>query len=394
MAFAMKILMLAPQPFFEPRGTPLSVLGRLKALSELGHKVDLVTYHVGQNVAIPHVVIFRTPKIGIIRTISVGPSAKKLLLDMFVMAKAIRMLWKERYDLLHTHEEASFFGILLAKFFSVPHLYDMHSSLPQQLSNFRYSRFRPLLVLFQWLEQRVINSSDAVITICPALEAYARKINAQIPHVMIENVATDVDQGCIREEDVQKFSFAHGLDGGKIVVYAGTLEPYQGIDLLIESARIVAAQRLDVIFLLMGGKPEQIQHYKEKVDRIGLSKFFRFTGIRPPNEVRIAVRLSDILVSPRTSGTNTPLKIYSYLRAGKPIVATNLYTHTQVLNEEVSVLVEPEPTALAEGILSVLNDPASAKQMGRRAGEFFEHRYSFERFLQKTRAILESTAPG
>ena len=70
---------------------------------------------------------------------------------------------------------------------------------------------------------------------------------------------------------------------------------------------------------------------------MGLSKFFRFTGIRPPSEVRTAVHLCDILVSPRTSGTNTPLKIYSYLRSGKPIVATNLYTHTQVLNEEVSV---------------------------------------------------------
>jgi len=51
----MKILMIAPQPFFEPRGTPFSVLGRLKAFSELGHEVDLVTYHVGQDVVIPKV---------------------------------------------------------------------------------------------------------------------------------------------------------------------------------------------------------------------------------------------------------------------------------------------------------------------------------------------------
>ena len=51
--------MIAPQPFFEPRGTPFSVLGRLRALSELGHEVDLVTYHVGRDVPVANVRIIR-----------------------------------------------------------------------------------------------------------------------------------------------------------------------------------------------------------------------------------------------------------------------------------------------------------------------------------------------
>ena len=64
-----------------------------------------------------------------------------------------------------------------------------------------------------------------------------------------------------------------------------------------------------------------------------------FTGQQPAREIPGFVRPRDVLVSPRIRGTNTPLKIYSYLRSGKPIVATNLLTHTQVLTPEVARLV-------------------------------------------------------
>ena len=66
----MKILMLAPEPFFESRGTPISVLGRLRALSTLGHEVDLVTYHLGENVSIPGMTIHRIPRVPLVRSMS------------------------------------------------------------------------------------------------------------------------------------------------------------------------------------------------------------------------------------------------------------------------------------------------------------------------------------
>ncbi len=43
----MRILMIAPEPFFEPRGTPFSEYHRIRALLDLGHTVDLVTYPFG-----------------------------------------------------------------------------------------------------------------------------------------------------------------------------------------------------------------------------------------------------------------------------------------------------------------------------------------------------------
>ena len=66
-----------------------------------------------------------------------------------------------------------------------------------------------------------------------------------------------------------------------------------------------------------------------------------------------------MLASPRIRGTNTPLKIYSYLRSGKPIVATNLITHTQVLTPDIALLVEPEAEAFAAGLARLIDDPAA-----------------------------------
>ncbi len=385
----MRILMIAPQPFFQPRGTPFSVLGRLKALSYLEHEVDLLTYHVGQDVVIPGVRIFRTASIGFIRDIPIGPSWMKPFLDILLFVKAFSMLRKGHYELLHTHEEACFFGILLARLFGIRHLYDMHSSLPQQLGNFRFTRFRPLIRLFEWLEQRTINTSNALITICPALEEHIRKTNGHIPHVMIENVASEEDPQAVTEEEVRAFKTAHSLMEKNIVLYTGTFEPYQGLDLLIASAEQVLHRYKNVLFLFVGGKPEQIRRYQNLVQERGLAPYFRFPGKRPPEEMPRWINLSDVLVSPRSSGTNTPLKIYTYLRSGKPIVATNLYTHTQVLNPDISVLVEPSPESMAQGILTVLEDAALAQQLGQQAQQLFEDVYSFRTFVQKTEQVLQ-----
>jgi glycosyltransferase involved in cell wall biosynthesis len=387
--------MLAPQPFFEPRGTPFSVLGRLKALSALGHEVDLVTYHVGQDVSIPGVVIHRTWRVPFIKRVKIGPSLPKLFLDFLLLVKAVQLLRKNRYDLLHTHEEASFFGIMLARLFRIRHLYDMHSSLTQQLSNFRYSKFKPLVNTFGWLERKVINSSDAVITICPALEDYVKQLNSLVPEVMIENVTMEADPANLAEEQIRPFQARYPeLVGRKIVLYAGTFEPYQGLDLIVASAQDIIQRHNDVLFLMVGGNPEQVRHYEKQVANYGLSSHFLFTGNRPPAEVPVFARLSQVLVSPRVDGTNTPLKIYSYLYSGKPVVATNLYTHTQVLNSNIAVLVDPDADSLARGVLSVLDDEDRAADLGIRARQDFESNYTYQRYLDKTEYALRAAAYG
>lgn len=380
--------MIAPQPFFEDRGTPISVLGRLKALSDLGYTVDLLTYPIGADVSVPGVTIYRTMGLPFINKVRIGPSLKKALLDVMLLAKAFRMLKRKSYRLLHTHEEAGFFSIVLKRIFHIPHLYDMHSSLPQQLTHFSFFRHPLLVKIFSLLETMVLRSSDAIITICPALSEYVKDLAPALPQVIIENVPTGNNSVSGKDpEECTRLFKAHS--GKHIILYTGNLESYQGIDLLIHSAKQVAEKCRDVLFVILGGEPNHIRFYQETVNRLGLSDYFYFTGKRPYNEVPFYINRCDILVSPRIRGTNTPLKIYDYLKSGKPIVATDLYTHTQVLNPDVAELVAPEAIFLAQGILKLLMDNDRSNTLGRQAQKLFHLQYSYPRFVDKTAEAYE-----
>jgi glycosyltransferase involved in cell wall biosynthesis len=378
----MKILMIAPQPFFEPRGTPISVFQRLHGLSSLGHEVDLVTYHIGKDVEIPGVSIHRAPRIPGIDKVKIGPSFAKIPLDIVLFLKTIWMLITRRYDVIHSHEEAAFMAVILAALFRLPHIYDMHSSLPQQLAASKFGKYHFLVKIFEILENFVIKTCDVVLTIGSDLEDYVLFINRQANHIRIENIAVHSDteqQGPTASDLKQKFN----LNGALSIVYTGTFERYQGLDILFESLQTVTQQQPHVKLVMVGGKPEQVAQCKDKVANMGLADHVVFTGIVPLDESLQYLELADILASPRSEGLSVPLKIYSYLHSGKPTVATNIVAHTQILNEETAVIVEPNAEAYAHGILRLIENPTLRHKIGQQACAYAQREFSKEGYLSK-----------
>ncbi|MBN2010330.1 glycosyltransferase family 4 protein [candidate division KSB1 bacterium] len=383
----MKVLMIAPQPFFQPRGTPISVLHRLNTLSKLGHEIDLVTYHLGENIPIKNVNYHRMIRLPFVKKIKIGPSKTKIILDVFVILKTLQLLLTKKYDMIHSHEEAGFFATTFAKWFKLPHLYDMHSSLPQQLTNFKFTRLRPLIRMFDKLEENTVTGADAVITICPELYNYVNEHFPQVKQMLIENVADN--STVFSNETAPELSIreTHNVNGEMIILYSGTFEPYQGIDLLIESGKAVVEKHKNVKFLLVGGHADQIASYKAKVADAKLDPYFVFAGQVQPNMVPKYLAASDILVTPRLEGNNTPLKIYEYLRAGKPIIATNHITHTQVLNDDVAALTDVSAESFASGILRVIEDESYRTRIAENAKNLADEKYSYEVYVKKTQAI-------
>jgi glycosyltransferase involved in cell wall biosynthesis len=388
--------MIAPEPFFEPRGTPFSEFHRIRALIELGHTVDLVTYPFGQNVSLPGLRIFRCLRPPFIRRVRIGPSFAKLPLDLCLTLTVLRRALAERYDAVHSHEEGSFVGVVVASVLGVPHLYDMHSSLPQQLTNFAFSRSRLLAGVFDRLERFVIRKSRVVIVICPHLEETVRAIDASVPTVLIEN---SPGSGASPVAGTgSRIRTELGLaEGSPMVLYTGTFEVYQGMDLLFDAAAHVARARPDVRFVLAGGQPDQIAKAKSQAASAGAAGALVFAGQRPADEIPAFLDAADVLVSPRSSGTNTPLKLYQYLRSGRPIVATRLLTHTQVLDDEVAILAEPTAGSFGDAILQAIASPERSRAMGERARHLAETKYSYDAYLNRTRkacALLAGeTAP-
>jgi len=389
----MKVLMIAPQPFFQPRGTPISVLHRLNTLSRLGHKIDLVTYHLGENIPIQNVTYRRMVNLPFVKKIKIGPSTTKIFLDIFLLLKSLKLLITNRYDVIHSHEEAGFFATWLAKIFGTRHLYDMHSSLPQQLTNFKYSKFKPLIKMFELLERNTITNANAVITICPELFNYVNEKFPSKKQMLIENVA---DNSVIFGEEKKSLNIRdkYNVKHKTLVLYSGTLEPYQGIDLLIKSSKIVLQKNKDVVFMVVGGHADQIDQYKKMAEDYGVLDSYIFTGQVKPYEVKDYLEAADILVTPRIEGNNTPLKIYEYLRSGRPIVATNHITHTQVLDTNVSVLTEPNAKAFASGISRILNDDELKRAIIENALKLSEDKYSYQAYINKTESIYSVLGNG
>jgi glycosyltransferase involved in cell wall biosynthesis len=177
-----------------------------------------------------------------------------------------------------------------------------------------------------------------------------------------------------------------GLDPkAPVILYTGTFEAYQGLDLLFDAARRVVDRRPDARFVLAGGRPAQIAAARAQAAHFGVTSCVVFAGQRPAEEIPLFLDAADVLVSPRSTGTNTPLKIYQYLRSGRPIVATRLLTHTQVLNDEVAILTAANAEGFAAGILMALTDPVHARAVGDRARELADTKYSYEAYLARTR---------
>lgn len=384
---SLHILMVAPQPFFRPRGTPFSVLHRIRALVMLGHTVELVTYPFGETPEIPGLTIHRAGRPPLVRDVGIGPSLGKLLLDVPLFRLASRLARSGRFDLLHTHEEAGWLGPRIRRRTGLPHLYDMHSSLPQQLATFGRFNWSPVVAGFRRLERYTLDGADGVIAICQELYDQVEAMGYAGPLALIENTLDFPDPP--HDPAVTAALRARlAVGAGPVVVYTGTLESYQGLDLLLAAAPLVRQDLTTACFVVVGGTEPQGEALRRQAQALGVEDAFRFVPAVPPREVVEYLRLADVLVTTRAKGTNTPLKVYQYLRAGRPIVATDIRSHTQVLDGSSAELVEPVPAAIAAGLLTVLGDPARSRRLATGAATLARERYSQKAYLERLDDLL------
>ena len=163
---------------------------------------------------------------------------------------------------------------------------------------------------------------------------------------------------------------------------------------MVGLSAIVRRTRPDARLVLAGGRTDQVTRAREQARAAGIEDVTIFAGERPASEIPAYLLASDLLVSPRSRGTNTPLKLYQYLRSGKAIVATRLLTHTQVLSDDTAILTGATPREYAEGILAGLTDTARAARLGRQARTLAETKYSYDAYLDKTRQACAALLPA
>jgi glycosyltransferase involved in cell wall biosynthesis len=354
------------------------------ALAGLGHHVELLTYPQGDDVALPGVRHRRSLPLPVGR-VRAGPSLAKLLLDVPFMAEAWWRMAAGRFDVVHAVEEAAHLAAPVARLLRLPLVVDVDSSIPGQLRDSGFASRGALLWAAEALEGHALRHAAAVVTVCTSLTEdvrrrvpAARVFQVEDPPLLAEPVAPGGG-----EADALAASL--GLDARPVALYSGNFEPYQGVERLVDAAALVPEAQL----VLMGGEPEQIGRLRARVPR---GTACVFAGKRPTAELPGFLGLASVLVSPRVSGENTPFKIYTYLASGRPLVATRIRTHTQLLDDTSAFLVEPTPEGLAGGIRSALADPAEAARRAAAGRALVEREYSASRHAEKVAAAYAHIA--
>ncbi len=142
--------------------------------------------------------------------------------------------------------------------------------------------------------------------------------------------------------------------------------------------------------MVIGGSEPDVAHYTRRAAQLRIGDNVHFLGSRPVEELGSYLQQADVLVSPRSQGLNTPMKIYSYLDSGVALLATRLPTHTQVLDEEIAWLVDPEPAPFGQGLLQLLGDADLRAGLAAHARERVQREFSPDSFRRKVNAFYDS----
>ena len=222
-------------------------------------------------------------------------------------------------------------------------------------------------------EEHAIRNAEAVVPVCDALAEIAGQYQPRRVAILRDISLLAVD----RQSSPGARSLKDELRiDGPTVMYIGNLEPYQGIDLLLESFALAKREVPSAQLVIVGGSAAGVRQYRERSDLLRLNGSVHFVGPQPVDLLTRCFASADVLVSPRITGGNTPMKIYSYLDSGCPVLATDLPTHTQVLTDQVAILRPAATPALcrrscaaAQGSFAAL----AARAIGQTAGPDLPH---------------------
>lgn len=258
-----------------------------------------------------------------------------------------------RPDILHAHSPCltGIAALRVGRRLGLPVAYELralwedgavsHGTTRQDSVRYRLSR-----ALETWTLRRV----DEITTICEGLRSniIARGIAADrvtvIPNAMEESVISQDPAGALALRN------RLGGAGRRLVGFMGSYYGYEGLDDLVAAAALLAARRRDFRIVLAGGGPEEAA-LRDLVKQRNLTDFVLFAGRIPHTEIGAYYAAMDLLVYPRKSNplteTVTPLKPLEAMANGKPVLASDVGGHRELIRDGVTGMLFAPANAAA-----------------------------------------------
>jgi glycosyltransferase involved in cell wall biosynthesis len=313
----MRTLHVAALPFPSPQGTQALVHTMLDALAAAGREVELITYAHGAGPFTGGFALTRARSLVAGRSLRSGPSLEKLALDVGLAAtlRERERVFAPDFVVAH-HIEAALAALAVCR---APVVYVAHTSLETELPTYAESwpsSHRALAAAGAALERAVCRRAACVLAVSPLL---ARMLGAAAavevsPLVLPWPLPPPIDAA----ERVQaRRSF--GLRAALVLLYAGNLDAYQGLDVLSLGLAQLRAQR-DFTWLVATAAPHDSPAARALLARVG-SEHVRFAPLASEAHRRLVHAAADVVLVPRASAGGVPIKLLDALARGVPVVA-------------------------------------------------------------------------
>jgi len=370
-AEVLSVAVVAACPFPMRRGTPLRIEHLARSLVEMGHRVEVFTYHLGDATDALPFAVHRIRAPAFYRKTKPGPDPVKLgVLDPLLAALARGRIMTGGFDVIHAHHyEGVLAAAPAARRAGVPLVYDAHTMLESELPTYDW--------LGGGLVRRIGRGLDSWI---PKLADHVVTVTDDIRDALIERHGFAADRVTTIVNGVELAHFASGVRGDPAwtdrIVYTGTMAGYQGVDLLLRAFAEVRRAR-----------PAARLQLATQGDFTPFEALARELGIRdaielvPDRFAELPQRLADAAVAalPRVHCDGIPQKLLNYMAAGSAVVA--FAGSAKVVSPGVDGLVVPDGdvAAFARALLQVLDDPALAARLGTAARAKVEQGYTWPR---------------
>lgn len=231
---------------------------------------------------------------------------------------------------------------------------------------------------------------DAVIAITEGLRRWYVEAGFDPERLFVAPDAVDIEAFADRDRGTARAEV--GIpDDAPLVCYLGHLYPWKGVNTLVQAARYAS---VDVQWIIVGGIPPDLDRIRAAASDL---PNVHVTGHLPPDDARKYLVAADVAAIPFSARQvisrehTSPLKLFEYMAAERPIVASDLPSLREVLHHERNaLLVEPdEPSALAEAVTRLLSDEALANRLATAARLEVESR-TWTRRAAAIREFLES----
>ncbi len=378
----MKILMIAPTPFFADRGCHTRIYGEAHFLQKIGHEVLLCTYGLGRDIG--DIKTSRCFNFPWYHKLSAGPSITKIFLIPFMAANAAKQIRRFKPDVVHAFlHEGAFIARFCRLFYRKPtYFFDLQGSLTGELEAHRFIKKGSLIYkFFAWLEKR-INSWFPIITQSDNL--YSRLIESGVDEGRVINALDGIDTELFSPRLPDKeLADKHGISlEHPRVLFMGLLEQYQGADVMFEAFAKIAAKKQDVQFIVIGYP--NIERYKEVCGKLGISENTKFLGKVDFEKAPDYLSLSSIGVAPKISLNEGDGKIYSYMAMGMATVAFDRNVSREILGEKCGLFAEMgDSDSLADRILTLIENEELRHSLGDNARKRAVELLSYEKSAEK-----------